>query len=251
MRIVLAAAIASLSLSASAFGQSNIPEAPEPVSNPSCMVEAPVTQDLVSAAGENGFTQIPNPLAPAILHGGISATQAADRGDGAHGSLFFVRDAHGEWRAFYPSESEDTVGLYMAPASGAMIVVTMLQTEGPGPSWTVIHSDDGFTTGFCATVNFPSSLNKPDYRAEYLELHDVDLDARGRGEIVGVAHIDRDTRQGDWWYAYRTQDGGASWGSAHRLSRERAARTGLYQPVADSPAPDDLVQDLQRYAAGR
>ena len=246
MRLILAALIASLGLSTGAIAQEG-----EPASNPSCMVEAPVTQDLVAAAGENGFTRIDNPLAPAILHGGISATQAADRGDSAHGSLFFVRDGHGEWRAFYPSESEDTVGLYMAPTSGAMIVVTMLQTEGPGSSWTFVHSDDGFTTGFCSTINFPARLNKPEYPGEFLELSDADLDARGRGEIVGVAKVERDGRDLTWWYAYATRDGGASWGSPRRISRERAARTGLYQPVADSPAPDDLVQDLQRYAAGR
>lgn len=248
MRIILATVMASLGLCASAIAQDdpNIP----PV-NDSCMVEAPVTQDLVAAAGVNGFTAVPNTLAPAIVHGGISATQAADRGDGAHGSIFFVRDVHGEWRAFFLAESEDAVGLYAAPSTGAMIVVTMLQTEGPGPSWTLVHSDDGFATGFCSVVNFPHALNSPDYRGEYLEISDLDIDARGRGEVVGVAHVERDGRDRELWYMYPTRDGGATWGAPRRLSRQRPARRGLYEAVADAPAPDDLVQDLQRYAAGR
>lgn len=242
----LAAVVAVAALCSGALAQ----EATPPV-NESCMVETPVTQDLVAAAGENGFTLIPSTLSPTILHGGISATQAADRGDGAHGALFFVRDPHGEWRAFFPSESEDTVGLYASPTTGAMLVVTMLQTEGAGPSWTIVHSEDGFLTGFCAIVNFPHALNRPEYRGEYLELADLDLDARGRGEIIGVAHVERDGRDRDFWYMYPTHDGGATWGTPRHLSRQRAARSGLFEPIADSPAPDDVVADLQRYAAGR
>ncbi|MES1200279.1 MAG: hypothetical protein ABUS57_02375 [Pseudomonadota bacterium] len=242
--VCLAAALTSLALCAPAFAEEND-------DNDTCMVETPVNAALVEAAGENGFTAVPNAISPAILHGALSATRDTDEADASalHGAVFFVRNAAGEWRAVLPSAGEDTVAVYSAPTTGALIVLTMLQTEGPGPAWTLIRSTDGFVTGDCTPINFPAELNHPDWANEFVELKSLGIDAHGAGELIGVAHTERGGHDADWWYIYRTRDGGATWSAPRRISREQAARAGIYQPVEDSPAPEDQVQDLQRYAA--
>jgi len=242
--VCLAAALASLAFCAPALAQEND-------DNDTCMVETPVTADLVAAAGENGFTAVPNDISSAILHGSISATRDSDDADAGalHGAVFFVRDAKGDWYAFLPASGEDTVAVYSATSTGALVVFTMLQTEGPGPSWTMIRSTDGFMSGDCTAISFPSALNHPDWANEYLDLKDFDIDTRGRGDLIGVAHVERGGNDADWWYAYRTRDGGVTWGTPVRLRHETQARAGIYQPVEDAPAPEDQVEDLQRYAA--
>lgn len=241
MNILAASLVALVALTAPAFAQDND-------DNDTCMVETPVTASLVAAAADNGFTEVPNSIASAIVHGAL-APQADDDTDAPHGAVFFVRDAAGEWRAVLPNAGEDTVGVYAAPATGALILVTMVQTEGPGQSWTLVRSTDGLASGDCTAIAFPAELNHPDWANEYLDLKDLDIDAHGRGELIGVAHVERNGHDEDWWYSYRTRDGGATWSAPRRLRGEKAARAGIYEPVEDSPAPEDMVQDLQRYAA--
>jgi hypothetical protein len=159
----------------------------------------------------------------------------------------FVRNADASWRAFMPRAGESVVGVFAAP-SGAMIVVTQWQSEGPGQSWMLLRSPDGLQTGVCNEIDFPAALNQPTWANETLALHDLDIDARGRGDIVGIARTDD---RGNLWYAYSTRDHGETWSAPRRLSGERAARAGLYTSVLEdeSTAPAGLVAELTRYAA--
>lgn len=215
-----------------------------------CMTPVPITQALVEEAGRYEFSGYAGAGAvPTLLVGWVSPSGVM-QDDAETGSIVFVRNADASWRAFSPHSGEGVVGVYAAP-SGAMIVITQWQTEGPGQSWTLLRSPDGLQTGACTEVRFPGTLNQPAWNNDTLSLHDLDVDARGRGEIIG---LERNEEHGERWYLYRTRDHGQTWSTSRRLAAERDARAGIYQPVLDeehSPASPELVAELTRYAAGR
>jgi hypothetical protein len=212
-----------------------------------CMVPVPVTASLVRDARMFdllGFAA--EGAAPAFVAGWLSPTRdVVEAQADASGSVVFSRTADGAWRAFLPRPGEDIVGVYVAPTSSALIIVTMSHTEGPGASWTLLRSADALTSGACVTVEFPDTLDRGN---EFLNLHDLDIAADGRGEIVGAA-VTRD--RGDLWFVYATRDGGATWSAPRRLPRERKASRGIYRKIAEAPAPEALVTDLARFAADR
>jgi hypothetical protein len=236
LAIVLGALASCAALIGQAFA--TVLEEEEP-----CMAPAAVTEEMVREARMHdleSFGAVGS--APAFVTGWLSPTSSE-----IAGSVIFVRAADGAWRAFLPRPGEGLVGIYRA-ASGALIIVTMWQTEGPGQAWTLLRSRDGLASGACVNVDFPDALNKPLWMNEFLHLVDLDIDARGRGEIIGVA---RTENRGELWYAYRTRDGGATWSKPRRLRRQRAIRNGEYAKIEGTPAPAELAAELERFAAGR
>lgn len=111
----------------------------------------------------------------------------------------------------------------------------------------MIRAPSGMEGGVCGTIDFPDTLNQP-WANEFLALHDMDIDARGRGEIIGEARTDREINPS---YVYATRDGGATWGAPRQISRPREARRGLYSEVEDTSPPEALLAELTRYAEGR
>ncbi len=217
-----------------------------------CMAQTPVTAGLVSELSQYDWRGTEGRgLGPTFLIGSLwylREDQAV--AEGAHGSVVLVRGAGGDWRAFLPMPGETLIGAYVAPSTGAVVLATQLQTEGPGQSWTLLRSSDGLATGACTEIAFPAALNQPNWANEYLSLHDLDIRANSRGEIIGAANIERGGQAAIWVYRYRSRDGGASWGPPSRISRAREARAGLYESIGEG-APAALVADLQSYAAGR
>lgn len=217
---------------------------------PQCMVPMEITEARVRDAAPFDFEGYAGAGAvPAFIIGGLSSSRDEENAHEVSGSAVFVPSADGAWRAFLPSPGESTVGVFVAPSTGAVTLVLQWQTEGPGQSWTVFTSRDGFATGSCVNVSFPEALNNPTWNMDSLDLGDFDIDARGRGEIVGQwASEERSAI----WYVYRTRDHGATWSTPRRVRTERAARAGLYTEIPnETPAPEALVADLQRFAAGR
>jgi hypothetical protein len=217
---------------------------------PACMVETPVTETLVRDAGMYDFTGFTGEGAtPAFIMGGLSPTREWEADFDFFGTAVFLRNADGSWRAFLPRPGESVVGVYAAHESGAMILVTQWQSEGPGQSWTLLRSNDALATGVCTTVTFPDALNQPTWANETLLLTDLDIRANGRGELIGEAAWEREREA---WFVFSTRDGGATWQMPpRRISRERQARAGLYTAIEDAPAPEALVAELRAYAAGR
>lgn len=213
-----------------------------------CMVETPITAALVAEAGQFRWRGADaHGAVPAVLIGSLwYLRQNQDIADGASGSVVFVRDAGGGWRAFLPSPDENVVGAFLAPTTGAVVLATQVQTEGPGQSWTLLHSTDGLATGTCTQVAFPAAVNQ-----EQLVLADFDMRTNGRGEIVGSARVERERAETTLHFIYRTRDGGATWRAPERLSRFRQARSGLFEPIADAQAPQTLIDELMAYAASR
>lgn len=241
MRTIGLAVAAVLCFAAPAFAQDE---------EPSCMLSLPVTAALVKEAGVFGFAgRAASGASPSILIGGLSSTREAPEDEmPIFGSVVFVRDNDGGWRAFMPKQSESISGVYAA-ATGAFVIATMWGVEGPGNEWTLMRSSDGLRSGSCVSVPFPDTLNQPVWNMEFLSLHDLDINARGRGEIVGVSEIEG---RAPAYYSYRTRDGGATWGAPRRLSGRRDAAAGSFTRIdEESEAPADLVADLTNYAATR
>ncbi|MBL8548651.1 MAG: hypothetical protein JNJ73_01605 [Hyphomonadaceae bacterium] len=236
MRVFLAMALASFALGGAAQAEDLADDCMRPVPIDAALLRDVKEYNLTGFAGA-GQT-------PAFIAGGLSPMRE-NAGD-LYGAVLFLRAADGRWSAVLPKQGEGEVGVYRATNSDALVFVTMIQTEGPGPSWTVVTLRGG--AGKCVSVPFPDDLNKPTYNLEFLELTDFDIGANGRGELIGVSRAEG---RADWWYAYRTRNGGLTWERPQRLRRQRAARGGLYEQVVDAPAPAALAAELEAYAAGR
>ncbi len=215
-----------------------------------CMAPIAVSSALVSEAGRFGWRGAEaRGEAPPFLIGTLYYLRDSQEvADGAHGGVVFTRGPGGAWRAFLPMPGEEIIAVYGAPSTGFVVFVTQLQIEGPGQSWTIVRLSDAMAAGECREVAFPAALNQPAWAGENLELHDFDISAGGRGEIIGIAQVERGATERSWVFRYRTRDAGATWAAPSRLARVREARTGLFER-ADSDAPPALVAELERFAA--
>lgn len=215
-----------------------------------CMAEIPISSELVIEAARFGWRGAEaRGAAPGFLIGELYYLRDnRELAEGAYGSVVFLRGAGGTWRAFLPMPDEALVAAYVAASTGAVMLATQVQTEGPGQSWTFVRLSNSMAAGDCREIAFPEALNQPAWANENLELHDFDMGANGHGEIVGLARVERDGTDRSWAFRYRTRDGGMTWAAPSRLARVREARAGLFVP-ADGEAPPALVAELERFAA--
>jgi hypothetical protein len=212
-----------------------------------CFTEIPLTAALVAETGQYDYGGFAGAAGvPAFVTGYLSPTRSAEDAQDVFGTVIFIRDSEGAWRAVLPRVGEGLVRAY-ANGEGGIIIATMWTSEGPGGEWMLMRSTDGLRTATCGDVEFPEALNQPTWANEFLSLHDLDITRRGRGEIIGVA---RTENRGDLWFAYQTRDHGATWRAPRRISRERQARRGIYTKVDEDEAPAALVAELTAYAAG-
>jgi hypothetical protein len=238
MRIALAFA---LLFTAPAYAQSDEALA-------ACFTELPLTAALIAVTGHYGYGGFEGDAGtPAFVVGHLSPTRDAEDAQDLFGSVFFIRDSDGQWRAMLPRVGESLVSAY-ANGEGGVIVATMWTSEGPGGQWMMLQSNDALRTATCSEIRFPAALNQPSWANEFLSLHDLDITRRGRGEIIGVANTEN---RGDLWFAYTTRDHGATWSAPRAIRREREARRGVYSKIDRDEAPAGLVAELTAYAASR
>ncbi len=210
-----------------------------------CMAPLPITPSLVREAGAYGYSGFEGSSSiPAFVLGALSPLRQTHEVD-ADGSVIFIRDNDGAWRAAMPTPGDAIIRLYARPDNGSTIIVTMIQTEGPGYYWTLVRLQEEFSAASCVVVEFPETLERG---SEFLELMDLNINANGRGEIIGRASTQAN---GVLWYRYTTRDGGATWSGPRRLRRGRDARGGAYELITESDAPSSLVSELERFAASR
>lgn len=214
---------------------------------PACAVSRPVTARLVADAGElqalSGRTD--------ILVGNLSyMREPQEEAELASGTVLFLKGASG-WRAVLPSNWENEVGVYATADGHGLAILTQRQIEGPGPSFTFVRTTDDFATFTCTLIKFPAALNQPAWNNEFLEPHDLDLKANGRGMLVASAALERSGEAPrTLWFSYETRDSGRTWRAPRALKATREAPRGLYAPTTQAPAPA-LVADLTAYAASR
>jgi hypothetical protein len=167
-----------------------------------------------------------------------------------HGGVLFVQQG-GAWTALLPSEGEATIGVYTSTIASEVIIVSQFQVEAPGQSFTIARSTDGLRTGACATIDFPTALNKPTWAMEYLTLSSLQMNARGRGRLIGSAELDTETdHPRQTWWSYETRDGGAKWSRSRKLAGPPAPRGGVLREVM-APASEAMIDALTAYASSR
>ncbi|MCP3167879.1 hypothetical protein [Myxococcus qinghaiensis] len=214
--------------------------APEP--EVACAGTAELTEQLVNDAAQGGLKGVAT--RGDLLVGKLSyLREPREAAEAASGMVLFIKGPKG-WRAVVPRHEEEEVGLFVTPSSRKVIVVTQRQIGDPGQSFTVIRSDDDFATATCATLGFPRELNQPTWNGEYLEVHDLDISARGRGMLIGSAALERtDEKPRTLWFSYATRDDGRAWGPPKRLAKQQAA------PNLKHPLIFDFPSELARSAA--
>jgi hypothetical protein len=223
-----------------------------------CFIELPITEQLVEESSPDQMTTFaattPN---PAFLIGHLSYLRAYNREPPAaddsyepHGGVLYVK-SEGGWRAILPSEGEAAVGVYVSPGSPDVYVLSQLQVEGPGQSFTLTRSTDGLASAACQVIDFPADLNQPGWAMEYLTPTGFQIDRRASGTLTASAELDQETDKSfTAWYQYTTTDGGATWSAPVRTDTQPAPLKGPLVE-ATAPAPADLIADLKAFAKGK
>lgn len=237
MRVSIVALVASLLCAAPAF-------ALEDEDQVACAQSLPLSTALVEAAGGANMSYVAgHEDGTAFLTGSVHHGGELEGYEDVAGAVVFARDVNGAWRGVLPYNGESNIAMYRGP-NGALMLATMWMSEGPGSAWTIVQTNDRFVTATCTRVAFPTDLNQPSWANEFLELIDFDMDARGRGELIGLARLERNGAETTRYYSIRTRDGGATWQSPRRISRQREARGGLYTPIEELPASAGLISEL-------
>jgi hypothetical protein len=172
-------------------------------------------------------------IEPQIFSGNVNEHQ---------GSVLFTKQGAG-WTLVGPKDGEADQGLFASSQSKDVFIVTMIATEGPGPDYTLVRASEGFSKFDCLTIPFPDSIHIPE---EYLSLKDFNMDARGKGKLVGSAAIDRGGRPQTWWFQYSTSDFGRTWSTPVRLVGKPRKIPGTYKAVALRPN-GQLQRKMEHY----
>jgi hypothetical protein len=125
-----------------------------------------------------------------------------------------------------------------------VIAFSMLSREGPGNSYTVLSTRDGFASIVCSSLQFPKELNEPMYLNEYLAFVDFNMDTSGVGTLIGSAHIERDGQSITRTYRYRTQDAGVSWSEPELMEALARPLSGVLRDAGRAPV--DVITDFRR-----
>ncbi len=149
------------------------------------------------------------------------------------GLILLAKSSDG-WRAFPIEEGGASQGVFVAPEEGRLAIVSMLSREGPGQSFTLAQSDDGLRTLRCTEIPFPAELNKPAWANEFLTPDHFNIDAKGRGTLIGSAFVDRNGREQTLLYRYTSNDGGLTWSAPKRINhRVRRPPDGIFTQLPD------------------
>lgn len=204
-----------------------------------CLERAPLGTELVAEAISNGLSVGPD---GGYALGWLSYMRTAAVEHGApHGAVLFVRTGDG-WTAAHAPNGEFTVAT--ARTADAALIVTQHEVEGPGQTYTVIRSTDGFQSETCDELVFPSVLNQPSYATETLVVDRIEIAANGRGRLVASGEIDIETETPTTrWWEYRTSDGGATWSGPKALKGRGKPKGAL--PGIDGAPSDELIADLR------
>jgi hypothetical protein len=154
------------------------------------------------------------------------------------GAVLFHRGASG-WVATLPQEPENLIGLYTGRGKDGqreLFLVTHGQIEGPHQSFTYWYGAGDLSERRCAVLDFPPAINGAGWMMEYLELVSLDRSPEGRLRLVGSTVADREAPDLYPYYAWESQDLGATWGAPVGLVAPPPPWKGL-QPAEYAPMP--------------
>lgn len=159
--------------------------------------------------------------------------------DGGKAATLFVRTDDG-WKGVMAEEQADFVEARITYGSRALLF-SMIDVEGPGHSYTVLSTADGFKTINCGVIPPPPVDLDP---TEYMRIISVEMDDKGNGLVRGTVTFNDEAP--DQCFASTTGDGGKTWTVPSASAPCIADTTTALSPVAEDEGP---MHDL-RMAAG-
>ena len=132
------------------------------------------------------------------------------------------------WQNYAIEDGGRVQGAKMTADGKRALIVTMLSREGPGTSFTIVSTGDGFASFACAQLAFPDTLNKPDWQGEFLAL--TDLNGTDDRNLVLIGNA-RSGDEPEEWYRYESPDGGKSWSKPTKLDQKPEKLAGSFAEV--------------------
>ncbi|WP_020396996.1 hypothetical protein [Thiolinea disciformis] len=162
------------------------------------------------------------------------------------GTVLFIQSAQGTWRMIPMAQGERLQGISSSASGYNMMFFSMWMSEGPGSSYTLLRTRKGFTEFDCQSIPFPKTLNKPAWGNEFLDLVDVNINAKGEGTLVGVVALERDGKTTQQWYQYKTNNWGQTWSEAVMVKPPVKTPLGVFFPAVEVPARKAQIESLLR-----
>jgi hypothetical protein len=139
--------------------------------------------------------------------------------------VFLFRYGPSGWQSYFVAAGSLPQALRISPDGKMLYVVSMWSREAPGDYHVATLSGEGGHLS-CATLARPPFQRSLDHGA----FAALDIDERGRGNLVTKATLERERRTDVQWFRYETRDEGRSWSEAE----QRAAPS---EPLKDLRAP--------------
>jgi hypothetical protein len=139
-----------------------------------------------------------------------------------------------QWRIYPVEAAAGVYGVYLSPSSGRVVFFAMHDRGGPGESYTVVSTIDGFKSVRCGVLKMPDVARGS---TDYMHITSFAGDDTGKLKVEGVINFASETPE--MWFGATSEDGGKSWSTPKRL-----ARTPMYS-IPDNMIDDELlVNDL-------
>jgi len=129
------------------------------------------------------------------------------------------------WRNYAIEDGGRSQAAKMTADGKHVLIVTMLSREGPGSSFMIMSTGDGFGSFACAELPFPDTVRSPD---EFLTL--VDLNGSDSGSLALIGSVLPDGKP-EQWYRYESADGGKSWGKPTLLDKKPEKLAGGFADI--------------------
>ncbi|QKC72175.1 MULTISPECIES: hypothetical protein [Mesorhizobium] len=235
-------ALTSVTILASAcmgISSAEIVYADEPAHNPvisdhwACGSRIEVSPEIVASFHPTYVHPAKDKL-PAFVGGFVK-----DMENGGVYSTIFVKEADA-WKAFAVQEQASFSNIYVHAETGRAIFFSMISVEGPGQSYQVLSTRDGFATVKCGEV--PAPKTKLD-TLDYMQIRSVLLDAAGDGSLDGIVHFSEERKPE--CFTASSKDGGLNWSAPAKTDQCIDSVVEVLAPFDEGSGP---VQDLRSLA---
>ncbi len=154
------------------------------------------------------------------------------------GTIVFYQQA-GQWQARVMEMGTSATQVYTNPEQDAYWIFFMHTSEAPG-NIQYLHLTP--ETARCGDLIGPDELNQPGWAMEFVELDSFNLDAAGKGIVLGSAVLDQETENAHTqWYAYHTTDNGKTWSAPQATQAPSQPPQGIWlKTTSDTPAATQL-----------
>lgn len=155
-------------------------------------------------------------------------------------SAVFV-DTEPGWRGYAVEGQASFFNAYAERSGGRAVLFSMISAGGPGQTYTVFSTKDGFETVACG------ELSKPDANLstiDYMQIKTFDIDEGGKGRLTGFVRFSEE-RVPECFEA-TTDDGGTHWSKPKRI---QPCIDNAFQELDQVPEEAGPLQSLRMYSS--